>query len=198
VGRFSKDLVWSQPEREIGSPQFSHDGNFIVLVSRVHWPDGAEAESLPDAFFDKLERRKNKDPHFADPIVKLIDLKGNVVCEVGYGTNPSLSLDNRSIAFSHQKNPISGLRPLARTQLGNDIEVFDCDKKQATIIARPGVGYLDNPIFLPDKRSIAYTLNEAVNGAMGGAVAVGRVALTDMAISVSNSRSLGASVGCAK
>jgi hypothetical protein len=167
-----KELVWSLPETEIASPQFSADGNFIVLVSRVHWPDGEEAESLPETFFKKLEARKHREPRFADPIIRLIDLKGNPVCEVRYGTNPSITADNKSIVFSRQRKPITGLRPLAATLAGNDIQLFDCEKKEARTIAEPQTGYFDNPIFLPDGQSIAYTVNEAVNGEMGGAVGV--------------------------
>ncbi len=51
-----RDLVWSWPESEVDSPRFSDDGNFIVLATRVHWPDAGEAEGLPDSFFAKLVR----------------------------------------------------------------------------------------------------------------------------------------------
>ena len=119
----SKELVLSLPDSEIASPQFSDDGNFIVLVSRTHWPDGDEAESLPAAFFKELQARRRREPRFADPIVSLIDLKGEAVCEVRYGTNPSIAPDNKSIVFSRQKKPITGLRPLAETLAGNDIQV---------------------------------------------------------------------------
>ena len=173
-----KDLVWSQPESEISSPQFSADGSLIVLVTRVHWPDGADAEDLPETFFKKLYARQGKDPRFADPIVRLIDLKGTIVCEARYGTNPRVSPDNKSIAFSRQKTPITGLRALAKTMAGNDITFFACEEKQTRIVAEPVVGYLDNPFFLSDGKSIVYTQNEAVNGAMGGSVGIERVDLT--------------------
>jgi hypothetical protein len=170
-----KELIWSLPDNEIASLQFSPDDNFIVVVSRVHWPDGDEAEGLPEAFFSKLEARKRREPRFADPVIRLIDLKGNPVCEVRYGTNPSISTDNKSIVFSRQKKPLTGLRPLAETQAGNDIQLFDCERKEARTVAEPSTGYFDNPIFLPDGHSIAYSVNEAVNGAMGGSVGIERV-----------------------
>src|SRR6266436_10437673 len=107
-----KELDWSLRENEIETPQFSPDGNFIALVTRGHWPDGEEAESLPESFFTKLEQRKQKDPRFADPVISLIDLKGNQVCEVRYGTSPAISPDNSRILFSRQIKPITGLRPL--------------------------------------------------------------------------------------
>jgi hypothetical protein len=172
-----RDLVWSRPECEVDSPRFSDDGNFIVLATRVHWPDAAEAEGLPDSFFVKLTERKRKNPRFADPVIRLIDLKGNQVCEVRYGSHPSISPDHKRIVFSRQKKSISGLRLLAQTLAGNDIQVFDCEKKESTTIAEPDRGYLDNPIFLPDGNSIAYTMNEAVNGAYGGPVGIERVDL---------------------
>ena len=53
-----KELVWSLPNNEIASPEFSQDGSLIVLVTRVHWPDGDEAEGLPESVFEKLEQRK--------------------------------------------------------------------------------------------------------------------------------------------
>jgi hypothetical protein len=172
-----KELIWSLPGNEIASPQFSADGNFMVVVSRVHWPDGEEAESLPKSVFDKLEQRRKQEPRFADPIIRLIDRQGNSVCEIRYGTNPSVAPDNNTIVFSRQRNPITAMRTLAATQAGNDVQLFDCEKKQATTVAAPQSGYFDNPVFLPDGHSVAYTVNEAVNGAMGGSVAVERVDL---------------------
>jgi WD40-like Beta Propeller Repeat len=169
-----KELAWSLPDNEIASPRFSPDGSLVALVSRVHWPDGDEAESLPESVFDKLEQRRAREPRFADPIIRVIDLKGNQVCEARYGTNPSISPDNKSVVFSRQKKPLTGVRALAETQASNDIQLFDCEKKQARTIAEPLTGYFDDPIFLLDGHSIAYTVNEAVNGAMGGSVAIER------------------------
>jgi dipeptidyl aminopeptidase/acylaminoacyl peptidase len=172
-----QDLAWSQPESEISSPEFSPDGNFIVLETRVHWPDGDEAEGLPDSFFKRLEARQAKDPRFADPVIKLVDLSGRVVCEARYGTHPNVSSDNRKIVFSRQKKPITSLRSLAQTMDGNDIQIIDCETKQARTLAEPNSGFLDNPMFTSDGQSVVYTANEATNGAMSGAVAVERVAL---------------------
>jgi hypothetical protein len=169
-----RDLVWSQPGNEIDSVKFSSDGNFIVLVNRVNWPDGEDAESVPETFFKGLEEQKKEDPRFADPIVRLIDLSGKTFCAVSYGWNPDVSRDNKSLVYSRQKNPISGLRLLAETQAGNDIQLFDCEKKQGQTIAEPDSGYLDNPVFLDDGNSIIFTENEGVNGAYAGTVAFDR------------------------
>src|SRR5579864_2537280 len=127
----TKELVWFLPEHEVASPQFSEDGHLIVFVSRVHWPDGDEAESLPESFLTKLEHRKQRDPRFADPVIRVIDLKGSQTCEIRYGTSPSIAADNTTIVFSRQKKPTTGLRTLAETQIGNDIQLFDCATKQA-------------------------------------------------------------------
>lgn len=170
-------LNWSRPGNEITTPQFSMDGNFIVLVSRVHVADGGEAEGLPESYFKELEERQKREPRFADPVIELIDLKGKTVCETSYGWNPSISPDNKTLVFSRQKNPITGLRMLAETQAGNDIQVFDCEKQQARVVAEPDAGYLDNPFFFPDGNSIVYTENEAVNGASGGPVGLTRIDL---------------------
>jgi len=176
----TKELDWSLRENEIEFPQFSPNGNFVVLVTRVHRPDGDEAESLPGSVFKRLEQRQRQDPRFADPIIRLIDLKGNQVCQIQYGTSPALSPDNKSIVFSRQKKPITGFRPLAETLAGNDIETFDCEGKQARTIAEPQTGYLDAPFFLPDGKSIVYTINEAVNGAMGGPIGLKRMHFNGM------------------
>lgn len=169
-----KELTWSLSGNEIRTPQFSVDGNFIVVVSRVHVADGGEAEGLPESYFSALKERQRKDPRFADPIIKLLDLHGKTVCEVSYGWSPSISLDNKSLVYSRQKKAITGLRELAETQAGNDIQLFDCEKKQARLIAEPDTGYLDNPFFFPDGNQIVYSENEAVNGASGGPVGIGR------------------------
>src|SRR5258705_457010 len=108
-----RDFNWSRPGNEITTPQFSMDGNLIVLVTRVHLPDGGEAEGLPESSFKALEERQKREPRFADPIIELIDLKGKTVCEASYGWNPSISPDNKSHVYSRQRNPITGLRMLA-------------------------------------------------------------------------------------
>lgn len=172
-----RDLIWSQPGIEIQDPQFSQDGKFIVFTTRVHWPDGDEAESLPESFFKKMEARKRISPRFADPEIRAIDLNGNTVCEIRYGTHPQLSADDRKIVFAHQKKPLTGLRPVADTLAGNEIQEFDCTGKRLRTVAEPSSGYLDTPIFLPEGQSVAYTRNEAVNGAFGGPVELAEVGL---------------------
>jgi hypothetical protein len=171
------DFKWSRLGNEITTPQFSMDGSLIVFVTRVHIPDGGEAEGLPESYFRGLEERKKREPRFADPTIQLIDRMGKTVCEASYGWNPSISPDNKSLVYSRQKNPITGLRMAAETQAGNDIQIFDCEKQQARLVAEPDAGYLDNPFFFPDINSIVYTENEAVNGASGGAVGLTRADL---------------------
>jgi hypothetical protein len=100
-----RDLNWSRPGNEITTPQFSMDGNLIVLVTRVHVPDGGEAEGLPESYFKGLEERQKREPRFADPTIELIDLKGKTICEASYGWNPSISPDNKSLVYSRKKIP---------------------------------------------------------------------------------------------
>ncbi len=169
-----KELVWSEPGEEIVTPQFSLDGTFVVLVTRAYWPDGGDAEGLPDSFFKKLSARAKANPRFADPVVKVVDLAGKVVCQVQYGWNPNLSRDDKRVVFSEQVKPITGFRELASPQAGNGIRMFDCETKKLTKIADPNTGYLDTPFFSPDGGSVVYTDNEAVNGAFGGSVAIAR------------------------
>jgi hypothetical protein len=169
-----RELVWSQPGDQIQTPGFSPDGKFLVLVTRAYWPDGADAEGLPASYFEKLSARAKANPRFADPVVKVIDLAGKVVCEAQYGWNPSLSMDDKHVVFSEQVKPITGFRELASPQAGNGIRMFDCETKKLTTIADPKTGYLDSPFFTSDGGSIVYTENEAVNGAFGGSVGIAR------------------------
>ena len=166
--------MWSRPGDQILTPGFSSDGNFVVLVTRAYWPDGADAEGLPDSFFKRLAARAKADPRFADPVVRVIALSGKEICEVKYGWNPSLSQDDKRLVFSEQVKPITGFRELASPQAGNGIRMFDCETKGLTKIADPDTGYLDAPFFSPDGGSIVYTENEAVNGAFGGSVGIAR------------------------
>jgi WD40-like Beta Propeller Repeat len=173
-GPTSRELVWSAPGQEIVTPQFSPDGDFITLVTRGYVPDGADAEGLPDALFKALETKEKSNPRFADPVIKVIDLRGNVTCEVKYGWNPSLSRDDRRLVFSEQLKPITGFRALASPMDGNGIRMYDCGTKKKVKIADPRTGYFDRPFFSPDGGSIVYTDNEAVNGAFGGSVGIAR------------------------
>jgi hypothetical protein len=168
-----KDLVWSKPDQEIVSAAFSPDGTLVALVTQVRWPDGHEAEGLPESFFTRLEERKKANPRFADPVIKLVSLTGEVVCEAQYGWSPSVSPDNHRIAFSEQVKPITGLRVLAETRAGNAIRVFDCATKQTAKLVEANEGYLDQPLFTADGKAIVFTINEAVNGAYGGSVGIG-------------------------
>jgi hypothetical protein len=174
-----KDLVWSAPGNQILTPEFSPDGNFLALVTRTYWPDGGEAESLPDSFFKKLRDSAKANPRFADPNIKVIDLRGKVVCEAQYGWNPKLSPNNKRVVFSEQVKPITGYRELASPQSGNGIRMFDCEKQELTKIADPDTGYLDSPFFSSNGESIVYTQNEAVNGAFGGSVGIARFDLKE-------------------
>lgn len=174
-----KELVWSAPGQEIATPQFSPDGNFIVLVTRAYWPDGANAEGLPESFFNKLTAKAKADPRFADPVIKAIALTGKLVCEVQFGWNPSLSPDDKHVVFSEQVKPITGFRGLASPLAGNGIRMYDCGTKELTKIADPDTGYFANPFLSSDGGSIIYSQNEAVNGAFGGSVGIERFDLRE-------------------
>ena len=169
-----RDLVWSQAGTEIRTPAFSPDGQLVVFVTRPYWPDGHEAEDLPESFFKSLEAKAKADPRFADPVIQVVDLTGKTVCETRYGWHPQVSPDNRRVLYTEQVKPITGFRELAESFAGNGIRTFDCESKQTSRTADPEEGYLDTPFFSPDGRTILYTLNEAVNGAFGGAVGLAR------------------------
>jgi WD40-like Beta Propeller Repeat len=172
-----RELVWSQPGSEIHTPRFSADVRFIVLVTNVHLADAAEAEGLPESYFTAMEKRAQRDPRFADPVIHLIDLAGTEKCRVTYGWHPSLSPDGTMIAFARQRSPIAGKRALAGTLGGNNIEAFNCEDKRVRVLAEPKDGYLDDPIFFRSGQTIVYTSNGALNGAWGGSVGLGTVDL---------------------
>jgi hypothetical protein len=167
-------LTWPAAGQEILSPQFSPDGDFIALVTRSYIPDGGDAEGLPRSFFQAIEKQEKANPRFADPVIKVIDLHGNITCTAKYGWNPSLAPDNEHLVFAEQVKPITGFRELASPMAGNGIRMYSCATRQTVNVADPRTGYLDRPIFSLDGSSIVYTMNEAVNGAYGGAVGIAR------------------------
>jgi len=172
-------MEWSLADAEIHTPKFSDDGKFIAVVTVTHWPDGHEAEGTPETFLKQLEFKKKENPRFADPVMRLLDSSGNETCSIQYGWNPSVSGDDKRIAFSYQRKPITGFRALADTMEGNDIRLFDCETKTLTVLAQPEWGYLDNPEFISSSNSILYSLNEATNGAMGGATGLELTSLSE-------------------
>ena len=193
----NRELVWSAPGQEILTPQFSADGNFIALVTRGYVPDGADAEGLPDSFFKALRAKEKANPRFADPVIKVVDLRGNITCEAKYGWSPSFSTDAKRLVFSEQVKPITGFRALASPMEGNGIRMHDCGTGQTVKIADPHTGYLGRAFFSPDGGSIVYTDNEAVNGAFGGSVAIARFDLSqNREATLVNKKTVGA-VPCA-
>lgn len=175
----TRQLVWAALGQEILTPKFSADGNLIALATRAYVPDGGDAEGLPGSFFKALEAKEKAEPRYADPVIKVIDLGGKVVCETRFGWNPSLSHDSKRVVFSEQVKPITGFRALASPMAGNAIRMYDCETKQLTKIADPKTGYFDSPFFSPNGGSIVFTEDEAVNGSFGGAIGVSRYDLRD-------------------
>lgn len=168
-------LEWTRAGNEILMPHFSPDGTRIALVTRVHWPDGHEAEDTPNRFFKNLKQRQIKNPRFADPVIELLDMKGKSLCTTQYGWNPRIASDNTTLVYADQVKPITGLRMLAQTMEGNKIRLYDCKKKQSIEIAQPKFGYLDTPLFSMQDGTIVYSINEAINGAFGGPVAIDKI-----------------------
>lgn len=169
----TRDLAWFAPGQEILSPQFSPDGDFIALATRSYIPDGGDAEGIPRSFFQAIEKQEKANPRFADPVIKVIDLHGKLTCTAKYGWNPSIAPDNEHLVFAEQVKPITGFRELASPMTGNGIRMYSCATGQTVNVADPQQGYLDRPFFSLDGSSIVYTMNEAVNGAYGGAVGIG-------------------------
>src|SRR5690349_16118168 len=81
-------LVWPAEGQGSLTPRFSADGRFIVLNTRGYEPDGDDAEGLPDSFFKDLEVKEKANPLFAVPVIKVINLNGEVLCESQHGWSP--------------------------------------------------------------------------------------------------------------
>jgi hypothetical protein len=77
--------------------------------------------------------------------------------------------------------PISRLRVLAETLKGNEIRVFDREQKTITTLVKPVSGHLSDPIFAPDGKFVVYSMGDAINGAFGGNVGIGRVSVESKA-----------------
>jgi len=172
---------WHRDGQEIHSPAFSPDGREVAVTLKVHIPDGHEAESETQA--QTLERRNHmeaqirKDPRAFDPVVTIVKLADGKTERVDFGYEPAFAPDGASLAFQFQKKPISGFRALARTMAGNEIRIWDRKTRRTRVLAAPTQGSFGSPSFAPDGRTVAFGLQEAVNGAYGGMVGIGRVDL---------------------
>ncbi|HKP03832.1 MAG TPA: hypothetical protein VJU77_10805 [Chthoniobacterales bacterium] len=168
---------WHEPATEIYSPSFSTNGDELVLVRKKHTADFHEAEELPES-----ERKKLSDPietneRYADPEVVSLKIGSNAAARVDWGWAPAFSPDGQQIVYAHQKKPISRFRVLAETLAGNDIRLFGRESKAITVLATPATAYLSDPIFAPDGKYVVYSLSDAINGAWGGNIGIGRVSI---------------------
>ena len=157
------------------------DGLEVAVTLKVHIPDGHEAESETQA--QTLERRNHmeaqirKDPRAFDPVVTIVKLADGKIERVDFGYEPDFAPDGASLAFQFQKKPISGFRALARAMAGNEIRIWDRKTRRTRVLATPTQGSFGSPSFAPDGRTVAFGLQEAVNGAYSGMVGIGRVDL---------------------
>ena len=58
---------------------------------------------------------------------------------------------------------------------GNEIRIYQRESKAISTLATPASGFLADPIFTPDGKRVVYSLGDAINGAWGGNVGLGRV-----------------------
>jgi len=168
---------WHETHTELYSPRFSPTGNEIVLVRKWHIPDGGEAVGLPPEKLFEHRPLIERDNRYADPEILMLPIGGSEPTRIDWGWDPEFSPDGREIAYAFQKKPISGYRVLAATMAGNDIRVYRRDDKTTRTIAEPASGYLTKPIFSPDGKQVAYSMADAINGAWGGVVGIGRASL---------------------
>lgn len=176
--------IWSAPNTEINSPEFSRDGKHIAFCRKIHSPDGHEAESYSNDELNKRAQKSKKDSRWEDPEIVCLSLQDGRVERIDYGWSPIFGHDPQTIFFVHQVKPISGLRVLAATQKGNEICSFNRHTKKLKVLAKPDTGYLDHPLLSPDGRLLAYSICDAVNGEWGGPVGIGLINLSTGATSV--------------
>jgi hypothetical protein len=167
--------TWHEANTELYAPTFSPDGREVALVRKRHLPDGHEAEAFTEKELKARYARIDKDERYSDPQVVIIKVGKQAAEPIDWGWSPVFSPDGGKIAYAHQKKPISRFRVLAETLAGNPIRVFDRVTKQQATVASPKQGYLDDPLFSPDGGTIVYAIGDAVNGAWGGNVGIGRV-----------------------
>ncbi|MCW5821342.1 MAG: hypothetical protein KIT34_00980 [Cyanobacteria bacterium TGS_CYA1] len=167
-----KTLV-DEPNTEIYSPIFFPSSSKVAFVKKKHEPDFHEAEAFTDSELRTIRDKSKVDPRWGDPEVTLLPGDGTPSIKIDYGWNPEASAKGDRLYYVHQKQPISGKRVLAETQAGNEIYVYDLDKKKSREIAAPQSGYFDSPKSHPTEDKIAYAVCDATNGAYGGSVGVG-------------------------
>jgi len=175
--KWTNNLIWKAEGKTIEGIKFSKNGSFVGFSSQVYWPDGHMAESFSKSYFDKLKKSQENDPRFADPIIYLVNMKGELKCSIKYGWKPEINSDGRIVYYTFQKNPISGKRRLAETLKGNEIHFFDCSKKQDIILSKPQSGYLDDAKLINNDQEVLFSINKPVNGAYGGSVGISSYSL---------------------
>jgi hypothetical protein len=163
-----QDFSWSNPRHSIFNPTFSHSGRELAFVQQFHIPDGHESEEREGVAQSRLAKiATNK--RLADPIVSLLTLGNKQALQLDYGWNPAFSLDDKLLAYTFQKTPISGKRVLAQTLAGNPLKLYHRDTKKRETVASPATGFLLEPTFV-NSATLYYKVGAATNGAYGGAV----------------------------
>jgi WD40 repeat protein len=168
---------WHEADTEIYSPSFSKNGEELAIVRKRHIPDFHEAEEISEAERKKRSAPIEKNERYADPEVVVLKIGNKKATRIDWGWSPAFSPDGTQLVYAHQKKPVSRFRVLAETQAGNDIRVFRRDNKAISVLATPATGYLSDPIFAPDGNHVVYSLSDATNGAWGGNVGIGQVAI---------------------
>ena len=80
--KWTNNLIWKAEGKTIEGIKFSKNGSFVGFSSQVYWPDGHMAESFSKSYFDKLKKSQENDPRFADPIIYLVNMKGELKCSI--------------------------------------------------------------------------------------------------------------------
>lgn len=156
---------WHQSDTEIYGPVFSPDATEIAFARKHHIPDGHEAEGIPEAKRKEESRRIDGNERYADPQIIVLRVGGDPPTAIDWGWAPAFSPDGNTLA-------------------GNEIRLYDRTRKTVNVLATPAAGFLSDPLFSPDGRYVVYSIGGAVNGAYGGNVGLGRVALNSATVEI--------------
>jgi hypothetical protein len=165
---------WHEKGYEIYHATLSPDNRDITFDRKLHWPDGHEAEMFSERELKRYEDRKKQNNRFADPEVMILDIGKKKINKIEWGWAPEISPDGQRIVYAYQLKPISGFRILAATLAGNEIHEYNMTTNKISTLTKPDSGYLNNPFYSNDDEVI-YSFCDAVNGAYGGAVGIGKV-----------------------
>lgn len=165
--------VLSEANCELYSPTFLGETGRIVVVKKLHEPDGHEAEAFSREELAKIKEDGQKNVRECDPCLTIVASSDGHQQFIDYGGNPTASASGGMIFYSHQHKTLTGFRALAATMKGNELYCYDVDSKTIRQLVVPEEGYIGESAISPSGKLLAYALCDATNGDYGGQVGIG-------------------------